>query len=204
MNENDDQTPTAGLGAPVKRAPPKSARRRSRELAMQGLYEWLVSGSDAATIEAHIQEMDGFGKCDRAHFDALLRGGIEQAAALDAVLARHVDRKTTLLSPVEHAVLMVGVYELMNCLEIPYRVAINEAVELAKTFGGTDGHRYVNGVLDKCAAELRTLERRDAPPRRSARPVTAQATPADAHDEPAGTTPDASSDTAPSTAPTDP
>jgi transcription antitermination protein NusB len=127
---------------------------------MQGLYEWLVGAGDVALIEAHIQEMDGFEKSDRAHFDALLHGGIQEAAALDAVLTRHVDRKTTLLSPVEHAVLMIGVYELMHCLDVPYRVAINEAVELAKVFGGTDGHRYVNGVLDKCAAELRPAELR--------------------------------------------
>jgi len=146
----------------ARRAPPKSARRRARELAMQGLYQWLLSGEDAAAVEAHIRDMDGFSKCDRAHFDALLHGGIEQAAALDAVLARHVDRKTTLLSPVEHALLMIGVYELMNCIDIPYRVAINEAVELAKSFGGTDGHKYVNGVLDKCAAELRPAEARPA------------------------------------------
>jgi len=146
----------------AKRAPPKSARRRARELAMQGLYQWLLSGEDVAAVEAHIRDMDGFAKCDRAHFDALLHGGIEQAAALDAVLARHVDRKTTLLSPVEHALLMIGVYELTHCLDIPYRVAINEAVELAKTFGGTDGHKYVNGVLDKCAAELRPAEARPA------------------------------------------
>jgi len=146
----------------ARRAPPKSARRRARELAMQGLYQWLLSGEDAAAVEAHIRDMDGFSKCDRAHFGALLHGGIEQAAALDAVLARHVDRKTTLLSPVEHALLMIGVYELMHCLDIPYRVAINEAVELAKTFGGTDGHKYVNGVLDKCAAELRPAEARPA------------------------------------------
>ena len=143
-----------------KRAPPKSARRRSRELALQGLYQWLLSGEAPAAVEAHIRDMDGFSKCDRAHFDALLHGGIEQAAALDAVLTRHVDRKTSLLSPVEHAVLMIGVYELMNCVDIPYRVAINEAVELAKSFGGTDGHKYVNGVLDKCAAELRPAEAR--------------------------------------------
>jgi N utilization substance protein B len=145
-----------------RRASPKSARRRSRELAMQGLYEWLLSGADIAGVETHIAEMDGFGKCDRAHFDLLLQGGIEQAAALDAVLARHVDRKTTLLSPVEHAILMIGVFELMHCIEIPYRVVINEAVELAKTFGGTDGHKYVNGVLDHCAAELRPDEARGA------------------------------------------
>ncbi|MDP1649119.1 MAG: transcription antitermination factor NusB [Rubrivivax sp.] len=146
----------------AKRAPPKSARRRSRELALQGLYQWLLSGEEPAAVEAHIRDMDGFAKCDRAHFDALLHGSIEHAAALDAVLTRHVDRKTTLLSPVEHAVLMIGVYELMHCIDIPYRVAINEAVELAKSFGGTDGHKYVNGVLDKCAAELRPEEARPA------------------------------------------
>ena len=154
--------PVPAATAPARRAPPKSARRRSRELAMQGLYEWLIGGGDGAVIEAHIHEMDGFGKADRAHFDALLHGSIAQAAALDAVLARHVDRKTTLLSPVEHAVLMIGVYELTHCIEVPWRVVINEAVELAKTFGGTDGHKYVNGVLDKCAAELRPDEARPA------------------------------------------
>ena len=142
----------------AKRAPPKSARRRSRELAMQGLYQWLLSGEEPAAVEAHMHDMDGFSKCDRAHFDALLHGSIEQATALDAVLTRHADRKTTLLSPVEHAVLMIGVYELMHCTDIPYRVAINEAVELAKSFGGTDGHKYVNGVLDKMAAQLRQPE----------------------------------------------
>jgi N utilization substance protein B len=146
----------------AKRAAPKSARRRSREFALQGLYRWLIAGGDGAAAEDDVREQDGFEKMDRAHFDALLHGGIEQAAALDAVLSRHVDRKTTMLSPIEHAVLMIGVYELMHCLDIPYRVAINEAVELAKSFGGTDGHKYVNGVLDKCAAELRPNEARSA------------------------------------------
>ena len=143
-----------------KRTAPKNARRRSRELALQGLYQWLLSGDDAATVISQLAELEGFEKCDRVHLDALLGGGIEQAAALDAVLSRHVDRKTTLLSPVEHAVLMIGTFELMHCLDIPYRVAINEAVELAKSFGGTDGHKYVNGVLDKCATELRPDEPR--------------------------------------------
>ncbi len=146
--------------AAAKRAAPKSARRRSRELALQGLYRWLIAGGDGAAAEADVRELEGFEKMDRAHFDALLYGGIEQAAALDEVLTRHVDRKTTLLSPIEHGVLMIGVYELMHCLDIPYRVAINEAVELAKSFGGTDGHTYVNGVLDKCAADLRPNEAR--------------------------------------------
>ena len=143
-----------------KRAPPKSARRRSREFALQGLYQWLLSGEAATAVAAHVAEQDGFAKCDRAHFDALLAGGIAEAAALDTVLARHVDRKTTQLSPVEHAALLIGCFELMHCPDVPYRVVINEAVELTKEFGGTDGHKYVNGVLDRCAAELRPSEAR--------------------------------------------
>ena len=142
----------------LRRTPAKSQRRRSRELAVQGLYEWLLSGSDAATIDGHMREHEGFDKCDSAHFDALLHGCIAEAADLDAVLARHVDRKTSALSPVEHGVLLIGAYELMHCIDIPYKVAINEAVELAKAFGGTDGHKYVNGVLDKAAADLRPAE----------------------------------------------
>ena len=125
--------------APAEKPPkPKSARRRSREIALQGLYEWLVSGTDAGVIDAHMREQEGFEKADRAHFDALLHGCIAEAVQLDAVLARFVDRKTTELSPVEHGVLMIGAYELKHCVDIPYKVAINEAVELAKSFGGTD------------------------------------------------------------------
>jgi N utilization substance protein B len=150
--------PAAGQPAPRQRPPQKSSRRRAREFALQGLYEWLVSGADAGLVDAHMREQDGFDKCDKAHFDLLLHGCIREAAELDAVLVRHVDRKTTLLSPVEHGVLLIGVYELKHCIDIPYRVAINEAVELAKSFGGTDGHKYVNGVLDKAAADLRAVE----------------------------------------------
>ena len=148
----------AATKKPARRTPAKSQRRRSRELALQGLYEWLLAGGEPAGIDAHMREHEGFEKCDSVHFGALLHGCIAEAAAIDAVLARHVDRKTTLLSPVEHGVLMIGVYELTNCIDIPYKVAINEAVELAKAFGGTDGHKYVNGVLDKAAAELRPVE----------------------------------------------
>ncbi|HSW07663.1 transcription antitermination factor NusB [Aquabacterium sp.] len=151
-----EDTPAAPKAA--KPARPKSARRRSREIALQGLYEWLVGGADAGVIDAHMREQEGFDKADRVHYDALLHGCISEAADLDAVLARHVDRKTTLLSPVEHGVLLIGAYELKHCMDIPYRVAINEAVELAKSFGGTDGHKYVNGVLDKAATDLRPTE----------------------------------------------
>jgi transcription antitermination protein NusB len=167
VNESATGSPTPAK----KRAAPKSARRRSREFALQGLYQWLLAGSDVAAIEADVRELEHFDKCDREHFDALLRGAIEEAAALDAVIARHADRRTTHLSTVEHAVLMIGTWELMHCVEVPYRVAINEAVELTKAFGGTDGHKYVNGVLDRCAAELRPAEA--AAPRAPRDPRTA-------------------------------
>ncbi len=150
--------PPAAEARPPARVKPKSARRRSREIALQGLYEWLISGADAGVIDAHMREHEGFAECDAEHFDALLHGCIGEASAIDEVLARHVDRKTTQLSPIEHGVLMIGVYELTHCLAIPYKVAINEAVELAKSFGGTDGHKYVNGVLDKAATGLRAVE----------------------------------------------
>jgi N utilization substance protein B len=136
----------------------KTPRRRARELAMQGLYQWQITRGEVAAIELQLHEMDGFGKCDREHFDALLHGAIAEAAALDALLARHLDRPAAQLSPIEHAVLWIGAYELRHAIEVPYRVVINEAVELAKTFGGTDGHKYVNGVLDRLAAELRPAE----------------------------------------------
>lgn len=155
MNAAPDKSDNPPADKPAK---PKSARRRARELALQGLYEWLVAGTDAGVIDAHMREQEGFDKADRAHFDALLHGCIAEAVDLDAVLSRFVDRKTTELSPVEHAVLMIGSYELKHCIDIPYKVAINEAVELAKSFGGTDGHKYVNGVLDKTAGQFRATE----------------------------------------------
>ncbi len=167
MNEAEPELPAAGANAAPAKAPAKpsgkrpgqkSSRRRSREFALQGLYQWLLSGAEASAIDAHIRELDDFKRADTKHFNALLQGCIAGCAELDAVLVQHVDRKLAELSPVEHGVLLIGAYELKHCIDIPYRVAINEAVELAKSFGGTDGHKYVNGVLDKAAAELRPLE----------------------------------------------
>lgn len=156
----------AGVDKSAGRKPPsgprpqrsKSARRRSREFALQGLYEWLVAGTDGGLIDAHIRELQDFDQCDSVHFDALLHGCIAEAAPIDTALGRHIDRPSAQLSPVEHGVLMIGVYELTHCIDIPYKVAINEAVEVAKSFGGTDGHKYVNGVLDKTATDLRPVE----------------------------------------------
>jgi N utilization substance protein B len=144
-----------------------SARRKSRELALQGLYEWLIGGADAGVVDAHVRECEGFAQCDAVHFDMLLHGCIREHAELDAQLSAHLDRKIEQLSPIEHAVLLIGSYELLHCIDIPYKVAINEAVELAKSFGGTDGHKYVNGVLDKTAGALRGVEVEAARGRRS-------------------------------------
>jgi len=145
-------------GAKSRAAGSKSARRRARELALQGLYEWLVGRTELTAIDAHMREQEGFERCDSRHFDALLHGCARESAALDAALAKHADRRTSEMSPVEHGVLLIGAYELAHCADVPYKVAINEAVELAKTFGGTDGHKYVNGVLDKAALDLRPAE----------------------------------------------
>ena len=160
MTPGEGPAPTkpAAKSPAKRRTTSKSPRRRAREFALQGLYQWLLSGEDVGAIDALMREQDGFDKADSAHYDALLHGCITDAATLDAVLARHVDRRTNQLSPIEHGVLLIGTFELKNCIEVPYRVAINEAVELAKSFGGTDGHKYVNGVLDKAATDLRPLE----------------------------------------------
>ena len=136
----------------------KSARRRSRELATQGLYQWLLSGAPGGEIDAQVRGAQGFDKADHEHLDALLHGVIRDSEALSADLTPCLDRPIDQLSPVERAVLLVAAFELKNQVDIPYRVVINEAVELAKTFGGADGYKYVNGVLDKLAAQLRVDE----------------------------------------------
>ncbi len=138
----------------------KSARRRSRELALQGLYAWQLSGDDAAGLQAQLAESGGFGKADAKYFARLLAGTIEHAVVLEQLIAPALDRKLKELSPVERGILLLAAFELKNAPDIPYKVVINEAVELAKSFGGTDGHKYVNGVLDKLALTLRPDERK--------------------------------------------
>lgn len=140
----------------------RTPRHRAREFALQGLYQWLLNNEDAGAIDAHIREAHGFNKADAEHFDALLHGTIKQVSTLREGLAPLIDRPINQLSPVEHAALLIGAYELTNHIEIPYKVVINEAVELTKSFGGIDGHKYVNGVLDKYAATARAVEVEDA------------------------------------------
>ncbi len=118
----------------------------------------MVGRNDAESIDAFTRDLVGFHKADSAHYDALLHGCIADAQPLDDAITPLLDRKMAEISPVEHAVLWIGAYEFKNCLDVPYRVVINECIELAKAFGGTDGHKYVNGVLHKLAPLFRAAE----------------------------------------------
>ena len=154
MSEHNDKTP---VQSPAQN-PAKSARHRARELALQGIYQWRMSGGDHLEIEKTTRAEKSLGRYDVELFSQLLRGVVEHNQVLIATLAPHLDRDMNELSPIEFSVLLLGAFELSRHPEVPYRVVINEAVELAKTFGGTDGHKYVNGVLDKLAAQVRAIE----------------------------------------------
>lgn len=140
----------------------RSARRRAREFALQGIYAWLLRGSDglqdAGEIDAHIRDDAEFSEADATWYKTLLHGVLREAPALRERFMPYVDRPLEELSPVEHGILLIGSFELIHHVEVPYKVAINEAVELAKSFGGTDGFKFVNGVLDKMAADVRPHE----------------------------------------------
>jgi len=136
----------------------RTPRHRAREFALQGLYQWLLNNESARVVSTNIRGAHGFDKADSEFFSALLNGAISTSVELRESIAPLIDRAITELSPIEHAVLLLGAYELKNHPEIPYRVVINEAVELTKSFGGIDGHKYVNGVLDKLASRLRPDE----------------------------------------------
>ena len=138
----------------------KTDRRRSREFALQGLYQWQLAKSEPAAIARQLAEAKGFDKIDADYFKTLLEGTIAAAPDLEKAIAPHLDREYARLSPVERGILLLAGYELTHRPDVPYRAVINEAVELAKSYGGTDGYKYVNGVLDKLAAQLRPSEMR--------------------------------------------
>ena len=133
-------------------------RSRSRSLAIQALYQWQMAGQEVGAIIDHFMVEQDARKFDTEYFAELVRGVPARLTELDAALAPCVDRALESVDPVERAILRLGAYELIEHPEIPYRVVINEAVELAKTFGAEKGHRYVNGVLDKAARDLRPIE----------------------------------------------
>ncbi|NLF54808.1 MAG: transcription antitermination factor NusB [Thauera phenolivorans] len=150
---------TAPEGTPAPNPTSKMARRRARELALQGVYQWLLAGNSMSSVQKHLEsESENLDKLDRELFVGLLRGTLENVDALREAFSPLIHRPVSELSPIEHAILLLGAHELRHNLETPYRVVINEAIELAKGYGGTDGHKFVNGVLDKLAARLRPEE----------------------------------------------
>lgn len=137
---------------------PAQNRRKSRELALKGLYSLLLGSGDLKEIMDDLKQDEDYYRCDIEYFQGLLTGVAECIQELDARIVPLLDREIAELSPIEHAILCIAAFELVHDLSIPYRVAINEGVELAKRYGGTDGYKYVNGVLDKLAAEARPDE----------------------------------------------
>jgi len=142
----------------TRKSSAKSARSRAREFALQGLYQHFVGNSDVVLIDAFTRELQGFSKADSAHYDALLHGCIELKDDLDALIAPLLDRELGRISPIERGCMWIGAYELLKCPDVPWRVVLNECIELAKDFGGTDGHKYVNAVLNGLAPQLRSHE----------------------------------------------
>lgn len=132
-----------------------AARRRARECAVQALYSWQLSKSNIVDVECHFLADQDLYDVDIAYFRALLSGVVVNASVLDALMVPHLSRKLNELGQVERAVLRIALFELKMCKDIPYKVAINEAIELAKIFGAEDSHKFVNGVLDKAANIIR-------------------------------------------------
>jgi N utilization substance protein B len=152
------QSRTGLTGTGVRKASAKSARSRAREFALQALYQHLVGRNDTQSIDVFTRDLAGFHKADSAHYDALLHGCVTEAADLDALILPLLDRKLQEISPIEHGIMWIGAYEFGHCPDVPWRVVLNECIELAKEFGGTDGHKYVNAVLNGLAPKLRGAE----------------------------------------------
>jgi N utilization substance protein B len=133
-------------------------RRKARHYGMQALYQWHMAGASLAAIEAEFRADYDFSHVDLEYFQALLHGVPACVDELEATLEPLLDRKLSDLDPIERTLLRMGTYELAHRPDVPYKVVINEAVALTKKFGATDGHKYINGVLDKVARELRKVE----------------------------------------------
>ena len=133
-------------------------KRRARKLALQALYQWLMSGSDLSEIEAQFRVANNMEKVDADYFCRLLRGVPTHLAELEAAIIPFIDRPIEGLNPIELTVLRISAFELFHCPEIPYRVVLDESVSLTKEFGSQDGYRYVNGVLNNLAKQVRTVE----------------------------------------------
>ena len=149
---------SAASSTGARKSASKSGRSRAREFVLQALYQHLVGRNSAEAIDAFTRDLSGFHKADAAHYNTVLHGCIATAASLDALITPLLDRTLTEISPIEHAAMWIGVFEFQRCPDVPWRVVLNECIELAKEFGGTDGHKYVNAVLNGVAPGLRAQE----------------------------------------------
>ena len=134
-------------------------RRKARHFGLQALYQWTLSDASLVDIDAEFRVDNDFRHTDGEYFQALLRGVMEDVESLEALFSPLLDRALDDLDPIERNLLRMGTFELKERIDVPYKVVINEAVSLAKKFGATESHRYINGILDKVASELRTAER---------------------------------------------
>jgi transcription antitermination protein NusB len=153
-----DTTPESTPKKSTKKPRTTQNRRKSRELVLKAIYRGMLNAAEPKQIALDAKEDPDYIKTDEAYFKQLLDGVSQNVEKLDQEISIFIDRKIEELSPVEHAILRISSYELFFDVSIPYRVAINEGVELAKVYGGIDGHKYINGVLDKLAAVARPLE----------------------------------------------
>lgn len=138
--------------------PNMAARRKARRLAMQALYQWHLSSSPVNQIEAEFITDHDMAKVDQEYFSEVLRGVPSTLSELDGYIESVTDRSVREMTPVELSILRMGAYELVHRIDVPFKVIINEGVELSKLFGASEGHRYVNGVLDKLSQRLRATE----------------------------------------------
>lgn len=146
--------------APAGRKPTTSQRKRARKLVLQALYQWQLSGADLAQIEAEFRTDNDFSKVDNAYFVEVFRAIPSLRTELDEQFSPFLDRNIEDVDPIEVCLLRMGTYELQHRIDVPFKVVVNEAVELAKQFGGTDGHKYINSILDKLGLRLRAAETR--------------------------------------------
>ena len=135
------------------------ARAKARRLTLQGLYQWQLSGGSAREVIAELEASQNTKDVDLEYFEEALKGIVAGSAELEVLFASYLDRPVEQLDPIERGILLIGAYELRERLDVPYKVVLNEAVELTKAFGAEEGHKYINAVLDKTAAQLRKPER---------------------------------------------
>ena len=149
------------MNSPSEKKSPRGTRARSvaRKLAMQALYQWQLNGQPATEIVRQFLEDEDSGGADREYLSELIKGCVNGSEAINIAIAPFIDRPLDQLDPVETAILMIGIFELKSRIDVPYRVVINEAVDLCKRFGATDAHKYINAVLDRASREIRAAER---------------------------------------------